>query len=93
MILEMYAIFDKGINAYAQPFFCRARGEALRNFIEACNDPKSPLHNYPIDYALVRIGSWDDATGIVTHADHGPRREMGAEEAVAQLEQRGKVAQ
>lgn len=88
MILEMYCIHDKGINAYAQPFFCRARGEALRNFIEACADTKSPLHNYPLDYSLCHIGKWDDATGIVLNNEHGPVRELGATEAVAQLEQK-----
>lgn len=81
MILQVYCIYDKGINAYAQPFFCRARGEALRNFIEACADPKSPLHNYPIDYSLCHIGSWDDATGIFSNLEHGPVRDFSATEA------------
>jgi hypothetical protein len=80
MRLEYYAVHDKGVGAFAQPFASRARGEAIRNFTSACHDKGSPLHNFPIDYTLVFLGFYDDATGLFENAPNGPQRVLGATE-------------
>lgn len=84
MITEVYSIHDKGVNAFSPPFFARARGEALRSFMQACNDERHTIHNYPLDYSLCYLGLFDDASGILTPAPHGPERILGATEALKQ---------
>lgn len=64
MKLRVYTVFDKAVNAYLQPFFCRSKGEAIRSFTEACADPKSNFGKYPVDYTLVELGEYDDVAGL-----------------------------
>lgn len=80
MKLELYAVHDKAVNAFMQPFFCRARGEAFRSFIAACNDEKGPFVNHLPDYNLYYIGEFDDQSGIL-YPLSAPDRLLSAAEA------------
>ncbi|QCQ84841.1 nonstructural protein [Blackfly microvirus SF02] len=80
MILEVYTIYDKAVKAYMQPFYVRARGEALRSFTEAVNDPAKPFGKYAVDYLLVALGSFDDSSGVFSSGE--PVRVVGAEEVL-----------
>ena len=80
MILEVYSVFDKAVNAYMQPFYCRSKGEAIRSFTEAVNDGSKPFGKYSLDYFLVSLGEFDDNSGSFT--GHGPLRVIGANEVV-----------
>lgn len=73
MILEVYAVFDKQVGAYMQPFFMRTLGEAGRAFSEAVNDPSTGFFKHPGDYALCVVGVFDDATGKLTSVDGPPK--------------------
>ncbi|QCQ84947.1 nonstructural protein [Blackfly microvirus SF02] len=66
MRLHMYAVFDKAVGAYMQPFFLRSRGEALRSFQDACSDGKSNFCTHPEDYVLFFVGEYDDKDGSFT---------------------------
>lgn len=60
MILKMFTVYDSKVEAYLSPFFMRSTGEAIRAFIESCNDPKTKFWAHPSDYTLFCIGSFDD---------------------------------
>lgn len=67
MKLLLIAIKDNAVDAY-QPgvHVVRARGEALRNFADAINDPNNKqLHNHASDFDLYILGELDDQTGII----------------------------
>lgn len=65
MKLMICAIRDQAVGAFQQPFFVRARGEAMRMFVDAVSDGKSLFCAHPEDYVLFEVGSFDDATGTV----------------------------
>lgn len=56
------AVFDSAVEAYGQPIFVRARGEAMRSFIDEVRRSDSMFAKHPSDYSLYLIGSFDDAT-------------------------------
>lgn len=80
MLLRAYSVFDQAVGAFLPPFFCRARGEALRSFMEACSDPKHMFGRYNADYVLYDCGEFDDGSGIFTSGL--PERILSARECV-----------
>lgn len=63
MKLEMYSVYDKAVDAFMQPFFCRTKGEAFRSFNVAVNEEKSIFARNAPDYSLYYVGTWDDKDG------------------------------
>lgn len=80
MILHMYSVYDKAVNAYLQPFYARSKGEALRAFTEAVNDQKHTFNKHAADYTLMLVGEFDDSSGVIVPVD--PRRIVGAIECL-----------
>lgn len=72
MMLNMYSIFDQKVEAYAAPFFLATDAVAIRSVGDAMSDPASALGKHPDDYALFRIGVFDDATGLILQ--EGPEK-------------------
>lgn len=71
MIMKMYTVYDSKIGAYAQPFFMRNAGEAIRGFMEVIATPNHAFNKYPADYTLFEIGEFCDETGAVTQEKAG----------------------
>lgn len=67
MTLKVFAVRDMKAEAFLQPFFSPTSGAALRAFGDACDKTDSPFHAHPSDYILFEIGTYDDATGLLTH--------------------------
>lgn len=65
MKLQMYAVYDRMVEAYMQPFFVRSRGEAVRMWKATVNEANSNFGKHAKDYACVYIGDWDDSSGVV----------------------------
>lgn len=63
MIHFMYTVHDSATAAYLRPFFARNKGEALRSFSEAVNDPASQFAKYPAEFTLFEMGTFDDTLG------------------------------
>ncbi len=63
MKLQVYSIYDKAIASYARPFFFQTEGQAMRTFQDLVLDPESELAKHSEDYALFKLGSFDDSTG------------------------------
>lgn len=65
MTLKVFAVRDRAIDAYGQPFFVPAVGLALRSFSDEVNRSGSPMNSHPDDYDLYEVGEWDDSTGTL----------------------------
>lgn len=63
MILQIYAVHDRAVGAYMQPFFARSEGEAFRLLRQAVNSPDTSFFQNPADYTLVHLGEFSDQTG------------------------------
>jgi len=66
MITKIFSMYDSKVEAYNKPFHQTTKGEALRTFIDAVNDERSPMSKHPEDYSLFQIGEFDDQTGKYT---------------------------
>lgn len=68
MILKAFTVYDTKSEAYMQPFFQNAKGQAIRAFEDSCNDPNHPFSKHPGDYVLFEIGAYDDQSGTMIDA-------------------------
>lgn len=66
MRYKMFTIYDSKVEAFCPPFFHAHNGDALREFEEMANDPKSKICNYAQDYSLFEIGSFDNSNSSIT---------------------------
>lgn len=80
MKLQIFSVYDRQVNAFLQPFYCRTQGEAIRSFTEAVNDPNKPFGKYATDYALMGLGEFDDNSG--SFLVHDPVRIIAANEVI-----------
>lgn len=78
MITQWFAVYDKAVEAYMQPFPVRAKGEAIRSFSLAAD--KGSFQGALNEYTLYHLGSYDDASGIFTNCPGGPQRVISANE-------------
>jgi len=65
---HIYAVKDLAVQAFGQPFFVRAKGEALRSFQDEVNgrgNAQSAIAAHPEDYELYELGDYDDVSGIL----------------------------
>jgi len=60
----VFAVFDTKAGYYRQPFILRSKGEAIRAFIDICNDSKTELGRYPQDFVLFYLGKFDSDKGV-----------------------------
>ena len=63
------SVYDKAVDAYMRPFFCKTEGEAVRMFEDICLDDTQPLGKHPEDYSLYRIGVFDDHSAVLESCD------------------------
>lgn len=68
MKYSMYAILDVKAN-WLTPTMDTNDMTAKRNFKFACNNPESLMHFSPQDFALYRIGMYDNEKGELTGYD------------------------
>jgi len=66
MITIICGVLDKKARAYSSPFFQAHCDVAIRAFRTAVNDPSHPIAKHPEDYSMWLLGTFDDATGIIT---------------------------
>lgn len=63
---QVYAVYDRKAQYYLPPFVCRGDAEATRMFSEAVMTSETPISQYPADFDLVKVGSFDLETGVLT---------------------------
>lgn len=74
MKFTLVAVKDNAVESFQPVNTVRARGEALRGFIDAVNNPQNQqLHAHPEDFDLYVIGYFDDQTGILERVEQPER--------------------
>lgn len=65
MKIQIFAVRDSALKAFAQPMFMPTIGVALRMFTDEVNrqDPNNALNKHPEDYELYHLGEFDDELG------------------------------
>ncbi len=87
MKLFACAIRDKQVEAFLPVFFVRAKGEALRHFMDLMEDKNARFAKHSGDYDLYLLFEFDDTTGIVVRDDSLPFRILSGLDAKASLVQ------
>lgn len=77
-MMMLFSVMDTKVGAFAAPFCCRTKGEAIRSFTEAKRDAQSMISKYPADYRLYHIGEFDEGQGIIQPI--APALVVGADE-------------
>lgn len=57
------SVYDKATEAYMRPFTVISEGQGIRLFEDTVRDLNSDLSKHPEDYALFRLGTFDDMLG------------------------------
>jgi len=81
MILGVFSVFDNAAKAYLPPMFFRAKGEAVRAFMDAVATTDHQFSKHASDYTLFELGEWDDSNAEF-NAFVVPTRVMSAYEAI-----------
>lgn len=79
MKLQAFSVYDSMVEAFMPPFFVRARGEAMRLFMDLANDASTNVGKHPMDFMLMWIGEFDDKSGSVVALDNPSRVISGIE--------------
>lgn len=95
MRLTVFSIFDSAAAAYTRPFYCAADAQAVRMFSDLVANKETEVGKHPEDYALVRIGIFDDANAkldaekvltLVTGLEIAARAQNAIHEKVRKVE-------
>ena len=64
--MEMVAVsvFDRATGAFGRPVFVGTVAQAVRGFTDEVNGGDSDVSRHPQDFALYRVGAFDDASGL-----------------------------
>lgn len=65
MILKAFCLLDMKAGAFATPFFMHHDAQAIRAVTELGQDLSTTVGRYPADFALMSIGTFDDASGVL----------------------------
>lgn len=60
MLFNVFAIYDTAVQTWRPPLYARSKGEILRSFVDAVNNPQTEFAKHPEDYTLFELGTWDD---------------------------------
>lgn len=62
MLLELFTVRDVKAEVYLPPFTFRHKGEAVRAFEQSLQDRNTTMGQFPQDYVLFRLGTYDDVS-------------------------------
>lgn len=66
MNAEVFTVYDSAARRYLEPFFAPTVEVALRMFRTLANKEGHLFAEYPADYVLFHIGSFDGESGMVS---------------------------
>ena len=69
MKLNVYTIKDIKAETFGNPFYSANDQTAKRSLEQASNDSNTTISQYPEDFVLYRLGSWDDSTATISTLD------------------------
>lgn len=59
---KVFTVYDAASEAYLQPFFLQTRGQAIRSFSDAVNNPEHQFFKHKKDYTLFELGEYEDGS-------------------------------
>lgn len=62
---RLYSVYDEKAKYFTSPFTHRSDDEAKREFGAAVKNSKTAISQYPGDFKLYVVGTYDDSTGSV----------------------------
>lgn len=68
--MKFFAVKDMKAQLFRAPFAQRSAAEALRGWQIAASKPDTEIHDFPNDFRLYELGSFDDFTGQITQHPH-----------------------
>lgn len=74
----VYSVYDLGVKAFMSPFFQKNDGLALRGFVAAVNNPETDLNRFSDQFALFKLGEFDDQEGSFKIYDKPERLGLAA---------------
>lgn len=72
MNLHLFAIRDRALGAFMQPWVAQTPGQATRMFQDELANREGPMHKHPDDYDLYHIGEFNQQTGQLVARENGP---------------------
>ena len=69
MKMEIFAIRDRALEAFMRPWVAQTTGQAIRMFMDECDNPQGDISKHKSDYDLYHIGSFDDQSGAIIKPD------------------------
>lgn len=74
MKLGVYSVYDSAAKCYGPPFLGQRDAIAIRGFTDAVNNGRggNDLTAHPEDFALFRLGEFDDSTGLFSGEQPSP---------------------
>jgi len=86
MKMGIFTLYDTKSEMHGRPFFSENRGAAIRSIQMSLKaDPKSVLSQYPGDFGLFDLGTFDDENGIFE--SHSPVFVLTVSELVTEVPQ------
>lgn len=76
------AVRDSAVDAYGIPIFVRARGEAIRSFMDEVRRKDSTMGQHPEDYTLYLLGEYDLSSGRIAMLSDRPEQLMRGQDCV-----------
>lgn len=64
-MVNIYAVRDAQLG-FSSMFTAANDAVAIRNFASAVNTPGTVIHDSPEDFAVCRLGTFDDETGVIS---------------------------
>lgn len=71
MMYEIFAVHDSDVSVYGPPVINRNAAEAIRSFKNGVANPKTDVFKHPEHFTLVRLGTYDDDSGVIEY--HTPQ--------------------
>lgn len=65
MLLKICCVHDAKAEAWMNPQYFQAAGQAVRSFQDAANDESTGVGAHPEDYTLFELGTFDPGTGHI----------------------------
>lgn len=66
----MFTVRDRKAGTFNRPFFELNKVQALRAFSTACKQAESPFSQFPDDFELLYLGTFDQRTGRISMVEH-----------------------
>ena len=85
------AVYDSAVGAYLQPFYARSIAQAVRSFAQAATQSGHPFNDYPGDYTLFVVATWNEDTCVFESREAYERIGNGLELAQDPLQPSGQL--